>query len=83
MAMCRDANIMVKNEGCPEIDRGSCKGCGRCVAACMDRLISLETDGVKKIAIVGDCERCNLCGKCVEECLYGAISLRIMPGGAR
>lgn len=79
MSMCRDANSMMKKEGCPEIDRKRCKGCGRCVSACEARLISLEVDEVQKIAAVRDCERCNQCGKCVEECLYGAISFRMMP----
>ncbi len=55
------------------IDGGRCKGCGRCVAACPDRLLSLETKDGRKTVVLGRPERCDACGRCVTECPFEAI----------
>jgi ferredoxin len=60
------------------VDWNRCKGCGRCVSVCRDRLISLESHGGSKIAVMGERRRCELCGRCIAECLFRAISLRAM-----
>jgi NAD-dependent dihydropyrimidine dehydrogenase PreA subunit len=56
------------------IDTSRCTGCGRCVAACRDRLITLDPVGNRKIAWLKYPERCSLCGKCLAECPVGAIA---------
>lgn len=61
------------------IEGGCCKGCGRCVSVCRDRLISLESGEGRKIAVMKERRRCDLCGRCIAECLFGAISLRVDP----
>lgn len=65
------------------IDPARCTGCGRCVAACPGRLITLDPIGSRKIAWLKTPERCTLCGKCCAECPVGALSLpepRPLPG---
>lgn len=57
------------------IDPSRCTGCGRCVSACRDRLITLDPVGNRKIAWLKYPERCSLCGKCLAECPLGAIEL--------
>lgn len=64
-----------------KIDANCCKGCGRCVSACRDRLISLESGEWGKIAVVGEGGRCDLCGRCIAECLFGAILLWVPSSG--
>lgn len=61
------------------IEGNRCKGCGRCVSVCRDRLISLESGEGRKIAVMEERRRCDLCGRCIAECLFGAISLRANP----
>lgn len=76
-----DGNLVARFERCdeadvsPGIDGNCCKGCGRCVSVCRDRLISLESGEGRKVAVMGERRRCDLCGRCIEECLFGAISL--------
>ena len=57
----------------PKIDAALCSGCGRCVAACHLRLISLEVSGFRKTATLINADRCSLCGDCVESCLLKAL----------
>ncbi|HEX9077943.1 MAG TPA: 4Fe-4S dicluster domain-containing protein [Desulfuromonadaceae bacterium] len=56
------------------IDTVRCTGCGRCVAACPARLISLEVRGFRKEAALDRPERCDRCGRCGENCPVGAIA---------
>lgn len=44
-------------------NRNLCVRCGRCVAACPQQAIRLESDG-----ILIDRNRCDLCGKCIPAC---------------
>jgi len=57
----------------PKIDSTRCSGCGRCVAACPLRLITLEVSGFRKSAVLSNAELCTRCGLCVESCLLDAI----------
>ncbi|TWJ17763.1 tRNA-dihydrouridine synthase [Geobacter argillaceus] len=57
----------------PAIDVNRCKGCGRCVAACGERLVSLATSGTRKHAVLASSGACVSCGNCIRECLFGAI----------
>ncbi|BDV42993.1 hypothetical protein GURASL_19160 [Geotalea uraniireducens] len=71
--------VACEGEGAVMVEPARCKGCGRCVAACGNRLLSLESRGGRKVAILGNSERCDRCGRCVAECLFGAISVPAEP----
>jgi len=58
----------------PQIDSARCTGCGRCVAACPARIITLEVAGFRKHATIMHPERCNLCDRCRAECPVEAVS---------
>jgi formate hydrogenlyase subunit 6/NADH:ubiquinone oxidoreductase subunit I len=62
-----------KNESVPQVEPGRCTGCGRCVAACPERLFTLEVSGFRKCAVLEEPQRCSRCGKCVTACLVGAL----------
>lgn len=57
------------------VDAARCTGCGRCVAACKEKLLTLDLCGTRKAAAFRNADRCNICGKCVSECLVGAITV--------
>jgi len=61
----------------PEIDPGRCTGCGRCVAACAPRVLSLETGAdwrkSAQLHAPGDCTGCSLCAR---RCPFDAIARR-------
>ncbi|MDD2732463.1 MAG: 4Fe-4S binding protein [Desulfuromonadaceae bacterium] len=52
----------------PKVDSARCSGCGRCVAACPEKIITLETDRFHKNAVILRPDRCTSCGRCVEAC---------------
>lgn len=56
--------------------QSKCIACGTCVAACPEKAITLEHDGIET-----DPEWCRLCGKCAEVCPATAIELsgKAMP----
>jgi len=64
-----------------------CTGCGRCVAACRSRALSLETErpdgfGSKRAVIAAG--RCTGCGGCLPACLWQALELEApLPGNPR
>ncbi len=69
----------------PEVDRGACNGCSRCVDACPVEALTLVSanDPAKprrRTARVAD-DACLGCGVCVRSCARDAISLR--PRAAR
>lgn len=56
-----------------KVEQERCTGCGRCVAACDERLFTLEVSGFRKHAVLRFPERCTRCGKCVVQCPVGAL----------
>ncbi|RII26425.1 MAG: hypothetical protein CXR31_10810 [Geobacter sp.] len=67
----------------PLVDPRRCSACGRCVAACPEKLFTLEVDGFRKNArrqVSTDCRRCFICGFC---CPVHAISPGEDPGQDR
>ena len=58
----------------PNIDAARCTGCGRCVAACPEKLITLEVSGYRKHAVIEHSEKCTLCGQCKLLCLVEAVA---------
>ncbi|MDR3578650.1 MAG: 4Fe-4S binding protein [Oryzomonas sp.] len=58
----------------PHVDVNRCSGCGRCVAACLSRLVTLDRQGYRKVARIMSAERCTRCGACVGSCPIGALS---------
>ena len=57
----------------PKIDPARCSGCGRCVAACPEKMITLETFRFHKIAVMQHPERCTSCGRCIIACPVDAL----------
>lgn len=59
----------------PQItDPERCSGCGRCIAACPEKLFSLEIRGFRKQALINSAKKCTLCGKCINACPLEIIS---------
>ena len=61
-------------QGGPQIDSARCTGCGRCVAACPEKILTLEVAGFRKHAVIMHPDRCNMCGRCIAECPVEAVS---------
>jgi len=59
--------------GVPQIDAARCTGCGRCVAACPEKIITLAVSGYRKHAVIERTERCGCCSRCLAECPVEAI----------
>jgi NADH-quinone oxidoreductase subunit I len=63
--------------GKPNFDYDKCIACNQCVAACPNKVISLETENVDKKKIVKnydfDQQYCLFCGLCEEACPKDAI----------
>jgi ferredoxin len=58
----------------PNIDAARCTGCGRCVAACPEKIITLEVSCYRKHAVIQDTGKCTLCGQCKLSCLVDAVA---------
>ncbi len=65
---------MANDETTPKVNPARCTGCGRCVAACPERLFTLETTGYRKQAVLVAPELCSRCLRCIAECPIGALS---------
>ena len=65
----------------PVIDAARCTGCGRCVAACAPRVLSLETrPDWRKSAVLHGAGGCTGCSLCAWRCPFDAITMR-RPAG--
>jgi len=65
----------------PVVTARECSECGRCLTACLDRIISLH--GGRPVI---NFDYCRLCGACIRACPTGAIAastqgVRILAGG--
>ena len=70
----RDKEVMIMGPNShPEIEITRCTGCGRCVSACRDRIITLEVSGFRKHAVMVTPMRCSRCLSCVAACPVGAL----------
>jgi ferredoxin len=67
--------VSLKNQRHPGVEVARCSGCGRCVAACPERLFTLEVSGFRKHAVLGSPERCTLCLDCLAACPVQALDL--------
>ncbi len=69
------ANERLQSKTTPVIDVARCSGCGRCVAACPQRIITLETASYRKHAVLTELKRCTGCAACRDACPLGAIAM--------
>jgi ferredoxin len=56
----------------------NCTGCGRCVAACRCRALSLETEqpnGIGRKRAVIASQHCTACQDCLSACPHQALNL--------
>lgn len=60
-------------KGVPTVDAATCTGCGTCVAACPDRVFTL--DAGKAVVHAGEFMGCIACGHCVAACPAGSITV--------
>ncbi|CAH2031114.1 4Fe-4S binding protein [Trichlorobacter ammonificans] len=61
--------------GEPVVDRRRCSGCGRCVAACPLRILSLEPEGYRKRLVMAAFPCCTRCGACAGVCPLQALRM--------
>jgi heterodisulfide reductase subunit A-like polyferredoxin len=45
-----------------------CRGCGRCLSACLYQAVSLKENGDGRITAVVDDVLCKGCGNCISVC---------------
>ena len=60
----------------PAVDADRCTGCGRCVAACEPRVLSLETMNWRKSAVLHRRDDCTGCSLCALKCPIQAITMK-------
>ena len=61
----------------PVVDPDRCTGCGRCVAVCDPRVLSLETQpDWRKSAVLHARDDCTGCSLCALHCPFDAITMR-------
>jgi ferredoxin len=63
----------MREKGVPTVDRASCTGCGLCVKACPDEVLTLENKKAK--AGRGKFMGCIACGQCVAVCPTGSVTV--------
>ncbi len=61
----------------PVVDSDRCTGCGRCVAVCEPRVLSLELQADwRKSAVLHDRGGCTGCSLCAVRCPFEAIGMQ-------
>ncbi|NLT34535.1 MAG: DUF362 domain-containing protein [Gaiellales bacterium] len=66
----RSGKQMMHSDVRPEVERGRCVGCGRCMEWCPQKAISLQGG----VAVI-DRDSCIGCGECVTSCMHGAVAV--------
>lgn len=61
------------------IDRGLCDGCGNCITACSEEVLTMEAGK----ALLVDEDYCDGLGECLSFCPAGALSLKARPHTCR
>jgi len=74
VAQRKNREVTIGSDHYPELDAARCTGCGRCVAACTERLVTLEVSGFRKHAVLAEPLRCNRCLNCLAACPVGALT---------
>lgn len=59
----------------PSIDTARCTGCGWCVAACPEHVLTLERTGWRKASTLIDAAACTGCQKCAVKCPFRVITM--------
>ena len=68
----------------PVVDVDRCTGCGRCVAACAPRVLSLEpTPDWRKSAVLHQASDCTGYSLCAVRCPFGALTMKRREDGVR
>ncbi|KAA0894947.1 4Fe-4S dicluster domain-containing protein [Oryzomonas rubra] len=73
METARSGPLLGSSPSVPRVAVDHCSGCGRCVAACLLHLVTLEQQGHRKAARIVSAERCTRCGACIASCPIGAL----------
>jgi ferredoxin len=66
--------MIITTKSYPEVTTARCIGCGRCIAACGERLFTLEVSGYRKHAVLIEPGRCTGCLSCLAACPVGALT---------
>jgi len=59
----------------PLVHASRCTGCGWCVAACPEHLLTLQASGGRKTSTLHNPQDCTGCRKCERRCPFGAIEM--------
>jgi ferredoxin len=59
----------------PHIDTARCTGCGWCVAACPEQVLSLQAQGWRKTSVLHDAAGCTACRRCERRCPFHVIDM--------
>ncbi len=74
MSRGKQGGVAIDQNPHPEVDAARCSGCGRCIAACTERLFTLEVTGFRKHAVLTAPQRCTRCLECLPACPVAALT---------
>lgn len=63
----------------PRIEHSRCTGCGWCVAACPEHVLSLQPQGWRKMSVLHDADHCTGCRLCERRCPFHVIDMVPAP----